>query len=77
MLVGVWRPRQVAVGAVIFVGAVGGAVVVFGVGRRRRAVVLVRAGLDVTAVVFRHLRPMKRAAWRLDFLILDSSLFRC
>lgn len=58
VLVRVRRPRQVAVGAVILVGAVGGAAVVLGVGRRRRrrrAVVLVRAGLDVAAVVFRHL----------------------
>lgn len=79
MLVWVRRPRQVAVGAVILVGAVGGAAVVLGVGRRRwrRAVVLVRAGLDVAAVVFRHLRPLERAAWRLDFLISESRSYRC
>lgn len=65
MLVRVRRPRQVAVGAVILVGAVG---VVLGVGRRRRrAVVLVRAGLDVAAVVFRHLRGIERSALRSDF----------
>lgn len=72
VLVRVRRPRQVAVGAVVLVGAVG---VVLGVGRRRqrrRAVVLVRAGLDVAAVVFRHLRPVERAAQRSDSLISDS-----
>lgn len=59
VLVRVRRPRQVAVGAVVLVGAVGGAAVVLGVGRRRcRAVFLVRAGLDVAAVVFRHLWQM-------------------
>lgn len=42
VLVRVRHPRQVAVGAVILVGAIGGAAVVLGVGRRRRrAVVLV------------------------------------
>lgn len=67
MFVWIWGPRQVAVGAVILVGPVGGAAVVLGIGRG--AVVLVRAGLNVAAVVFRHLREIKRAAWRLHFLI--------
>lgn len=57
MFVWIWGPRQVAVGAVILVGPVGGAAVVLGIGRG--AVVLVRAGLNVAAVVFRHLRKIK------------------
>lgn len=38
-----------------FIGPVGGAVVVLLNRSGRRTVVLVRAGLNVTAVVFRHL----------------------
>ena len=53
MLVRIRAPRQKAVGAVVLVGPVGGAAVVLLTGRG--AVVLVRAGLDVAAVVFRHL----------------------
>ena len=65
VFVGVRRACQVAVGPVIFVGPVGGggggaaavvaaAAVVLLIGRG--ALVLVRAGLDVAAVVFRHLQ---------------------
>ena len=54
VFVGIRGPRQVAVGPVTFVGAVGGAAVVLLTGGG--AVVLVRAGLDVAAVVFRHLQ---------------------
>lgn len=57
VFIGIWGPRQVAVGAVILVGPVGGAAVVLGIGRG--AVVLVGAGLNVAAVVFRHLRKIK------------------
>lgn len=67
VFVRIWGPRQVAVGAVILVGAVGGAAVVLGIGRG--AVVLVRAGLNVAAVVFRHLQKIKGPLWRLHFLI--------
>lgn len=48
---------QVSIGAtVIFVGAVGGAVVMLLIGRGD--VVLIGAGLDVAAVVFRHLQEI-------------------
>lgn len=57
VFVRIWGPCQVAVGAVILVGPVGGAAVVLGIGRG--AVVLVRAGLNVAAVVFRHLQKIK------------------
>lgn len=54
MFVGVRHSRQVAIGPVIFIGPIGGAAVVLLKGRG--AVVLIRAGLDVAAVVLRHLQ---------------------
>lgn len=53
VLVRIWPSCQVAVGPVIFIGPIGGTAVVLLIGWR--AIFFVRAGLYVTAVVFRHL----------------------
>lgn len=58
MFVGVRGSRQVAVGPMISVCPVGGAAVVLLTGWG--AVVLIGAGLDVAAVVFRHLGKEKK-----------------
>lgn len=72
MFVRIRGPRQVAVGAVILVGPIGGAAVVLGIGRG--AVVLVRAGLDVAAVVFRHLQKIKGRRLEIPFSHWNSHL---
>lgn len=56
MFVGIRGSRQVTVGP-IFVGAVGGAAVVLLTGWG--AVILIRAGLYVAMVIFRHLQTLQ------------------
>lgn len=57
---------QVAVGPVVFVGPVGAAAAVVLLGGRG-ALLLVRAGLDVAAVVFRHLRNNREGGAEIQF----------